>query len=75
MANKIPREWLDGEVTITREEFGKIMINEQRAVLFAAKMTGLDEDIYDFLKDLLSEFCANLGVEVFKKLEEEEEER
>lgn len=75
MANGISREWLDGEVTITREELGKIMVNEQKAVLFAAKMTGLDEDIYDFLKDLLSEFCANIGVEVFKKLEEEEEER
>lgn len=75
MANEISREWLDGEVTITREEFGKILIKEQKAVLFAAKMTGLDEDIYDFLEDLLSAFCANIGVEVFKELEEEEEER
>ena len=75
MANEISRTWLDGEVTITREELGKIMVKEQKAVLFAAKMTGLDEDMYDFLKDLLSEFCANIGVEVFKRLEEEEEER
>ena len=73
MKNKPDREWLDGEVTITREELGKIMAEETKSVLLAVKNAG-DNELYGLLKDLLQIFCANIGVEVFKKLEEEREE-
>lgn len=72
MDNKVDREWLDGEVTITREKLGKIMVNETKAVLMAAIATG-DKDLYNLLKEVLNEFCASVGVAVFKELEDEEE--
>lgn len=73
MKNMPDREWLDGEVTITREELGKIMAKETKSVLLAVKDAG-DNELYGLLKDLLQIFCASIGFEVFKKLEEEGEE-
>lgn len=72
MGNKIDREWLDAEVTISREKLGKIMMEETKNVLMAAIVTG-NKDLYNLLKDLLNEFCASVGVAVFKELEDEGE--
>lgn len=72
MDNKVDREWLDGEVTITREKLGKILVNETKTVLMAAIATG-NKDLYNLLKEVLNEFCASVGVAVFKELEDEEE--
>lgn len=72
MKNKIDKEWLDGEVTITREKLGKIMMKETKSVLMAAIATG-NKDLYNLLKEVLTEFSASVGVAVFKELEDEEE--
>lgn len=49
------------------------MMKETKSVLLAVKDAG-DNELYGLLKDLLQIFCASIGVEVFKKLEEEGEE-
>lgn len=67
MANKIPREWLDEEVTISREELGKIMTKEIREVIEAAAVTTKDKEFTLFIKGLFELFAANVGIEVFKK--------
>ena len=67
MANKIPREWLEEEVTISREELGKIMTNEIREVIEATAVTTQDKDFTMFIKGLFELFAASVGNEVFKK--------
>lgn len=67
MANKIPREWLDETVTISREELGKIMTNEIREVIEATAITTQDKDFTLFIKGLFELFAASVGNEVFKK--------
>lgn len=72
MGNKVDREWLDAEVTISREKLGKIMMEETKSVLMAAISTG-DKNLYKLLKEVLTEFSASVGVAVFKELEDEKE--
>ena len=72
MGNKIDREWLDAEVTISREKLGEIMMEETKSVLMAAISTG-DKNLYKLLKEVLTEFSASVGVAVFKELEDEED--
>ena len=72
--NDISREWLDAEVTISREELGRIMANEIRQVLIAAN-TVFGKDTAKVLKELFNMFAAEVGTEVFKKLEKDERER
>lgn len=67
MANKIPREWLDEEVTISREELGRIMTNEIREVIKATAVTTQDKEFTLFIKGLFELFAASVGTEVFKK--------
>lgn len=67
MANKIPREWLDEEVTISREELGKILTNEIREVIEATIVTTQDKEFTLFIKGLFELFAASVGNEVFKK--------
>lgn len=67
MANKIPREWLDETVTISREELGKILTNEIREVIEATAVTTQDKDFTMFIKGLFELFAASVGNEVFKK--------
>lgn len=73
MDNKIDRKWLDGKVTITRERLAEIMTRETQVALVAARETG-DKELCRMVKELLTSFSANIGVEVFKELEDEEEE-
>ena len=73
MDNKIDRKWLDGKVTITRKRLGEIMARETQIALAAARETG-DKQLYGLVKELLTSFSASIGVEVFKELEDEEEE-
>lgn len=72
--NRISREWLDAEVTISREELGRIMAIEIAAATAAAKETN-GKEFAAFVKGLFEMFTAEVGTEVFKKLEEEERER
>lgn len=72
MGNKVDREWLDAEVTISREKLGKIMMEETKSVLMAAISTG-DKNLYKLLKEVLTEFSASVGVAVFNELEDEKE--
>lgn len=72
--NEIPREWLDAEVTISREELGRIMAEEIHSVVEAAAMVE-GKEYARFIKELFETFAASVGTEVFKKLEEEERER
>ena len=72
--NEIPREWLDAEVTISREELGRIMAREINDVVEAAEIAKGPEWA-KFIKGLFDIFAASVGTEVFKKLEEEERER
>lgn len=72
--NRIPREWLDAEVTISREEFGRIMATEIAIATEAAKLAN-GENFANFVRGLFEVFATEVGNEVFRKLEEEELER
>ena len=66
------REWREGKVEISREQFGTIIAKEMADVVTIARSLG-DEALANFIKEMLTEFSANVAVEVFKSLDEQEE--
>ena len=66
------REWREGRVEISREQFGTIIAKEMADVVTIARSLG-DEALTNFIKEMLTEFSANVAVEVFKSLDEQEE--
>lgn len=72
--HNIPREWLDAEITISREELGRIMGREIAQVVDAAEVV-FGKSKAEQLKDLFNMFAAEVCTEIFKKLEDEERER
>lgn len=72
--HNIPREWLDAEVTISREELGRIMGREIAQVVDAAEIV-FGKSTAKQIKELFNMFAAEVGNEVFKKLEEDEREK
>ena len=66
------REWREGRVEISREQFGTIIAKEMADVVTIARSLG-DKALADFIKEMLTEFSANVAVEVFKSLDEQEE--
>lgn len=70
--SKITKEWLEGEVTISREELGEIIAKETYKVAKTARAIG-DQRLSGLLCELLMEFGACVATEIFKKLETEKE--
>lgn len=66
------REWLEQEVTISRNELGEIIAREIMGVMKAANLVG-DKDLAKFINELLVEYSASVATAIFKKAEEEEE--
>lgn len=66
------REWREGKVEISREQFGTIIAKEMADVITIARSLG-DKALADFIKEMLTEFSTNVAVEVFKSLDEQEE--
>ena len=66
------REWREGKVEISRDQFGNIVAKEMADVVTIARSLG-DEALANFIKEMLTEFSANVAVEVFKSLDEQEE--
>lgn len=66
------REWREGKVEISREQFSTIITQEMADIVTIARSLG-DEALANFIKEMLIEFSANVAVEVFKSLDEQEE--
>ena len=64
------REWLETEVTISREELGDIIAREMATVIQAAVIVG-DSELTKLIKNLLLEYSSSLATEIFKKAEED----
>lgn len=59
-------EWQNKEVTVSRREFGDVIVREIDAVLKAvARASGNDELVIEMFKELLFQFCASIGAELF----------
>ena len=66
MARPFSKEWEDETVTISRKEFAEIITEEIMAATTAARMAS-DNDMADFIKELLVNFSAGIGSEIFSK--------
>lgn len=74
MANNemFPEEWQNTETTLSRKEFADIITREVAAVLHAVRAAGGDDELYEMFKELLLQFCAGIGSEMFPEKEDME---
>ncbi len=75
MADRETREWLDEEVSISREELATIMREEIYDVVAATATITNDEDFTEFIDGLFRIFAASVSTKIFRKREEEERDR
>lgn len=68
------RDWLEQEVTISRDELGMIIAKEIANVMEAAKATNLGDKMTKMLHELLVDYSASVATQIFSKVEDEEEE-
>lgn len=62
------KEWQETEVTINRREFADIVTREVAHVMYAANILG-DEKLSELIQELLLEFSAGIGSEMFPENE------
>ena len=63
---RFDEEWQNKEVTVSRREFGDLIVREIAVVLHAvARASGDDEQVIMMFKELLFQFCASIGAELF----------
>lgn len=67
------REWLDEQVTVSREEFGHIIASNIADIMNVADGVCTDSELNDLIKNLLMEFSASVAVDLFEKDELEVE--
>ena len=67
MANpEFSEEWQNKEVTVSRREFGDLIVREIAVVLKAvARASDNDELVIKMFKEILFQFCASIGAELF----------
>lgn len=68
------RDWLEQEVTISRDELGMIIAKEIANVMEAAKAANLGDKMTNMLHELLVDYSASVATQIFSKVEDEEEE-
>lgn len=68
------RDWLEQEVTISRDELGMIIAKEIANVMGAAIQANLGDKMTKMLHELLVDYSASVATRIFSKVEDEEEE-
>lgn len=68
------RDWLEQEVTISRDELGMIIAKEIANVMDAAKAANFGDKMTYMLHELLVDYSASVATQIFSKVEDDEEE-